>query len=119
VAGEEVADRAVADRDAGVGERLAKLLDRQIRCRLQKRQDRLPVSLDPPGPAIPAGATRSHIPLLALEPAPAADARRADPEPDRHLTVLRTRLSRHNDTGTKVLGKGLRHVRRPPRWQTA
>jgi hypothetical protein len=106
VASEEAADRAVADRDACVGERQAELLDRQVRCRLQKRQDHRAVRLDPPGPAVSAGGTRPHIPLIPPERPPAADARRADPEPNRHVAVLRTLLSRRNGTGTKVLGKG-------------
>ena len=106
MAGEEAADRAVADRDACVGERQAELLDRQVRRRLYKRQDCVPVRLDPPGPAVPTDGTRPHIPLLPLERPPAADARRADPEPLPYLTVGRTIQSRRNDTGTKVLGKG-------------
>jgi hypothetical protein len=49
VAGEEAADRPVANRYPFVGERLAQFFDRDVRRRFDKAEDRVPVRLDPSG----------------------------------------------------------------------
>jgi hypothetical protein len=54
VAGEEAADRPVANPHAFVRERLAQLFDRDVGRRFDKREDRVFVRLDPSGSAVSA-----------------------------------------------------------------
>jgi hypothetical protein len=63
VAGEEAADRPVANRYAFVGERLAQFFDRDVRRRFDKAEDRVPVRLDPSGSPV---STRQRLTLAAL-----------------------------------------------------
>jgi hypothetical protein len=62
VAGEEAADRAVAEGHAFVGERLAQLFDRQVGRRFEESEDRVFVRLDPSGPAVSALGTGAASP---------------------------------------------------------
>jgi hypothetical protein len=80
VAGEEAADRAIAEGHAFVGERLAQLFDRQVGRRFEKSEDRVFVRLDPSRPAVSALGTGARFAPLALERAPPAHARGAHPE---------------------------------------
>jgi hypothetical protein len=54
VAGEEAPDRAIAEGDARVRERLAQLFDRDVGRFFDKPEDRVFVRLDPSGPAVSA-----------------------------------------------------------------
>jgi hypothetical protein len=69
VAGEKTADRAIAEGDALVGERLAQLFDRDVRRRFEESEDRVFVRLDPSGPSVSALGTGAR--LAPLAPAPA------------------------------------------------
>ena len=80
MAGEEAADRPIADRYAFVGERLAQLFDGDVRRRFDKAEDRVPVRLDPSGSAVSALGSGARLAPLALKRPPPADARGADPK---------------------------------------
>src|ERR1700722_1033695 len=79
--GEEAADRAVANNNALRAERVAQLLDRELRLRLQDGEDRISVSLNPLGPAVAAHRSSPRLALLALKRPPPAHAGCAHPEP--------------------------------------
>ena len=81
MAGEEAADRAVAEDEALTLKRAAQFLDRNVRGRLQSGEDRVLVRLDPARPAIAARWPSASLAPLAFERPPTAHARRADPEP--------------------------------------
>jgi hypothetical protein len=87
VAGEEAADRAVAEDEALALKRAAQFVDRNVRRRLQNGEDRVLVRLDPARPAIAARWPSASLALLAFERTPTAHARRADPEPLAYRTV--------------------------------
>jgi hypothetical protein len=53
--------RAVADNNALLAERLAQLLDRDVRLRLQDREDRVFVTLNPLGPVVSAHRSRPRL----------------------------------------------------------
>jgi hypothetical protein len=74
--GEEAADRAVADNNALLAERVAQLLDRDVKLRLQDGEDRVSASLDPLGPAVSTRRSPPRLALLAFKCAlPGAEAR--------------------------------------------
>lgn len=80
VAGEEAADRAVAEDEALLLKRAAQFLDRNVRRRLHNGEYRVLVRLDAARPAIAARWPGASLALLAFERPPTAHARRADPE---------------------------------------
>ena len=80
MAGEEAADRAVAEDEALALKLAAQFLDRNVRRRLQNGENRVLVRLDPARPAIAARWPSASLAPLAFERPPTAHARRADPE---------------------------------------
>jgi hypothetical protein len=104
VAGEEAADRPIADRYAFVGERLAQLFDGDVRRRFDKAEDRVPVRLDPSGSAVSAlgsgrasprsrSSARHRLTLAALTPNRSPAWRWLKPR----ATAANTRTRRSND----------------------
>jgi hypothetical protein len=102
VAGEEASDRAIAEGDALVRERLAQLFDRGIGRRFDKSKDRVFMRLDPSGPAVSTLGTGARLAPLALERPPAADARGADPEPLARLPMAQALRHRRQHPNPKI-----------------
>ena len=105
MAGEEALERAEAEGMSPLRKRRAQLLDGDVRRLRQQREDQRPcASIRPDRRSPPSGPGRTS-PCLSLQRPPAADARRAHPEPRRRLpmagprrTAARTRVRRSNDS---------------------
>ena len=104
MAGEEAADRAVAEDEALALKRAAQFLDRNVRRRLHNGEDRVLVRLDPARPAIATRRPGASLTLLPFERPPPAHARRADPKPlacrtdSPRATAASTRTRRSNES---------------------
>jgi hypothetical protein len=119
VAREEAPDRAEAERQTLLAQRLTQRLDGDVGRLLQHREDGRRVGLDPTGFAVAAHRLGLGIALLALAGPPAADARRAHSEPLGGLPVCRATCHRGQNPNSKIERQGFRHACRPPSPQTA
>jgi hypothetical protein len=102
VAGEEAADRPIADRYAFVGERLAQLFDRDVGRRREEGEDRRAIRLNPTRAAVSTLATRASFAPLARERPPAANACGADPEPFAGLPMAQALRNRRQHPNPKI-----------------
>jgi hypothetical protein len=114
VATEEAPQRAEAGADTMPGERRPQFLDRLVAGRLDETQDERRVALDHLRTAVAAERLRPRRPRLARPLAPAADARRADPEARGRRAVRQTRRHRRQHPNPQIDRQRFRHARRPP-----
>jgi hypothetical protein len=114
VALEEAANRAVAKDEAFVSEPGPQFGKRDVRRFLDQPQDHAALRLDASRATVTAKRSRPHIPLLALQLAPTADARSPNTEPIASLTMAQALRNSGKNANPKIERKRLRHARRPP-----
>ena len=112
---EEALDRAEAkDQALLVAQNGAHFIDRPVTLGTESRKDRVLVGVDVMGSLVSAHGFRSGVPLLALQRAPAADARRAYRKTLARGTMRQPFGDRGQNPSTKIQRKRSCHPCWPP-----